>query len=128
MFRIQKLLLRPPKIWIRLARNTCISSNNRAKSGLPGHSVCFALLWSKRSRRCSLANDRTDFYIPFNMPSKVADLETSITSPASLAPLESDFARQQHQKQLKNNYHSSSLAKMVPQNVNRTSLHPGGVE
>ena len=67
-------------------------------------------------------------HIPSVMPSKVADLEASTTSPASLAPLESDYARQQHHKQLKNNYHSSSLAKMLPQNVNRTSLHPGGVE
>ena len=44
-------------------------------------------------------------------------------------PLSKDFAAQQQQKQLGNNYHSSSLAKMInPNSVNKTSLHPGGVE
>lgn len=44
-------------------------------------------------------------------------------------PLSTDFAAQQRQKQLGNNYHSSSLARMInPNSVNKTSLHPGGVE
>lgn len=44
-------------------------------------------------------------------------------------PLSADFALQQRQKQLGNNFHSSSLAKMInPNSVNKTSLHPGGVE
>lgn len=40
-----------------------------------------------------------------------------------------DFARQQIQKQQKNNFHSSSL-KMVtnPQTVNKTALHPAGLQ
>ena len=57
------------------------------------------------------------------MPSR--DLETGIT-PQS--PLSTDFALQQIQKQQGNNYHSSSLSKMInPASVNRTSLHPTGV-
>ena len=44
-------------------------------------------------------------------------------------PLSKDFAAQQRQKQLGNNYHSSSLARMInPHSVNKTNLHPGGVE
>ena len=39
------------------------------------------------------------------------------------------FAAQQKQKQQGNNYHSSSLSTMInPASVNKTSLHPGGVE
>lgn len=47
--------------------------------------------------------------------------------PASPGPLSADFARQAIEKQQKNNYHSSSL-KMVTNSVNKTALHPGGVE
>ena len=43
-------------------------------------------------------------------------------------PLAADFASQQELKQRGNNYHSSSLGKMInPNTVNKTSLHPGGV-
>ena len=42
-------------------------------------------------------------------------------------PLSADFAAQQERKQQGNNYHSSSLSKMINPNVNKTSLHPGGV-
>lgn len=49
--------------------------------------------------------------------------------PRPQTPLSKDFAAQQRQKQLGNNYHSSSLAQMInPNSVNKTSLHPGGVE
>ena len=63
------------------------------------------------------------------MPSR--DNEPGL-SPQS--PLSTDFARQQKKKQQGNNYHSSSLSdapvgKMTnPSSVNRTSLHPTGVE
>lgn len=58
------------------------------------------------------------------MPSR--DLEQDIT-PQS--PLATDFARQQRQKQQGNNFHSTSIATMInPNSVNKTSLHPGGVE
>ena len=44
-------------------------------------------------------------------------------------PLSADFAAKLQQKQQGNNYHSSSLSKMInPNSVNKTSLHPGGVE
>ena len=44
-------------------------------------------------------------------------------------PLSRDFAQQQQQKQQGNNYHSSSLRTMMnPTNVNKTNLHPTGVE
>lgn len=48
-------------------------------------------------------------------------------------PLASDFARQQIKKQQSNNFHSSSLhqvqnAETMGNSVNRTNLHPGGVQ
>jgi len=51
----------------------------------------------------------------------------------STAPLAQDFARQQLSKQQRSNYHSSSLSSslphtMVSQNVNKTGLHPAGVQ
>lgn len=48
---------------------------------------------------------------------------------SSPGPLAEDFARQQVAKQRNSNYHSTSLRKMVATtSVNRTALHPGGVE
>ncbi|KAL1985991.1 hypothetical protein VTN96DRAFT_7126 [Rasamsonia emersonii] len=47
--------------------------------------------------------------------------------PVSPGPGHSDFIRQQIAKQQYNNYHSSSL-KMIAKSVNRTALHPGGVQ
>jgi phosphoenolpyruvate carboxykinase (ATP) len=47
--------------------------------------------------------------------------------PISPGPFHSDFIRQQVAKQRSSNYHSSSL-KMITQSVNRTALHPGGVQ
>ncbi|KAL8942187.1 MAG: hypothetical protein Q9211_001517, partial [Gyalolechia sp. 1 TL-2023] len=62
-------------------------------------------------------------------PSRVADLDLSATPQASLAPLSADYRRQQIQKQIGNNYHSSSLGTMISNSsVNKTNLHPGGVE
>lgn len=43
-------------------------------------------------------------------------------------PLYSDFVQQQIAKQRNNNYHSTSLVNMVATSVNRTALHPGGVQ
>lgn len=48
--------------------------------------------------------------------------------PASPGPLASDFFQQQVAKQRNNNYHSTSLRTMVATSVNRTALHPGGVQ
>jgi protein-tyrosine-phosphatase len=48
--------------------------------------------------------------------------------PTSPSPLSSDIARQIVSKQQHNNYHSSSLKEMVSHSVNKTALHPGGVE
>lgn len=43
-------------------------------------------------------------------------------------PLSADYTAQLKQKQQGNNYHSSSLGKMInTDSVNKTSLHPGGV-
>lgn len=47
------------------------------------------------------------------------------------SPLSADFKRQLQKKQEGSNYHSSSLGSTIminPANVNKTSLHPGGVE
>ena len=48
--------------------------------------------------------------------------------PSSPGPLSGAFARQQISQQQRSNYHSSSLSTMVSGTVNRTGLHPGGVE
>lgn len=48
--------------------------------------------------------------------------------PSDPGPLSNDFAQQQIAKQRNNNYHSSSLRNMVATSVNRTALHPGGVQ
>ena len=52
---------------------------------------------------------------------------------SSPAPLAQDFARQQVSKQQRSNFHSSSLSTapqntMVSQSVNKTGLHPAGVQ
>ncbi|GAB1195033.1 phosphoenolpyruvate carboxykinase AcuF [Aspergillus pseudonomiae] len=49
-------------------------------------------------------------------------------SPAEKGPLYTDFFQQQVAKQRNNNYHSTSLRNMVATSVNRTALHPGGVQ
>lgn len=48
--------------------------------------------------------------------------------PAEPGPIPSDFVQQQIAKQRNNNYHSTSLRNMVATSVNRTALHPGGVQ
>lgn len=48
--------------------------------------------------------------------------------PSESGPLYSDFVEQQVAKQRNNNYHSTSLINMVATSVNRTALHPGGVQ
>jgi len=48
--------------------------------------------------------------------------------PESPGPLASDFTQQQVAKQRNSNYHSTSLRNMVATSVNRTALHPGGVQ
>ncbi|KAL2821985.1 phosphoenolpyruvate carboxykinase-domain-containing protein [Aspergillus granulosus] len=48
--------------------------------------------------------------------------------PPSPGPLYTDFFEQQVAKQRNNNYHSTSLRNMVATSVNRTALHPGGVQ
>ena len=63
------------------------------------------------------------------MPSQLADIHPSSQQPVPSGPLSADFARQQASKQVGNNYHSSSLSTMISQSsVNKTSLHPGGVQ
>lgn len=49
-------------------------------------------------------------------------------APSEPGPLYSDFFQQQVAKQRNNNYHSTSLRNMVATSVNRTALHPGGVQ
>ncbi|MCJ1423564.1 Protein kinase C-like 1 [Sticta canariensis] len=68
------------------------------------------------------------------MPSKGADIETPSKPPISISyhpplpPPSADFKRQQASRQVGNAYHASSHSTMIPRSVNRTSLHPGGVE
>ncbi|KAI4156838.1 MAG: hypothetical protein L6R39_000970 [Caloplaca ligustica] len=62
-------------------------------------------------------------------PSRVSDLDLPATSSTPLAPLSADYRRQLTRKQAGNNYHSSSLGAMISNSsVNKTNLHPGGVE
>lgn len=46
----------------------------------------------------------------------------------SSRPLSVDFFQQQIARQQRSNYHSTSLKNMVANSVNRTALHPGGVQ
>ncbi|TPX25896.1 Protein kinase C-like 1 [Coccidioides immitis] len=48
--------------------------------------------------------------------------------PLPLDYFTSDFVRQQAAKQQHSNYHSTSLRNMVSTSVNRTALHPTGVQ
>ncbi|KAL4780261.1 phosphoenolpyruvate carboxykinase-domain-containing protein [Aspergillus varians] len=57
-----------------------------------------------------------------------ANIHIPPTSPPEPGPLYSDFFQQQLAKQRNNNYHSTSLRTMVATSVNRTALHPGGVQ
>lgn len=59
------------------------------------------------------------------MPSSSGPESVRPYSPAP--PLEQDYIRQQIAKQQKGNFHSTSL-KMVADSVNKTALHPGGVQ
>ncbi|KAL8925265.1 MAG: hypothetical protein Q9208_003555 [Pyrenodesmia sp. 3 TL-2023] len=62
-------------------------------------------------------------------PSRVSDLGLAANFSAPVPPLSADYRRQLQRKQTGNNYHSSSLGQMISQSsVNKTSLHPGGVE
>ena len=60
------------------------------------------------------------------------DHKGSSTDPMS-AKLNADWVKQQMEKQQQGNFHSSSLKKLGPSmasasSVNRTALHPGGVQ
>jgi hypothetical protein len=57
-----------------------------------------------------------------------ANIHIPPEAPSSPGPLYSDFFQQQIAKQRNNNYHSTSLRNMVATSVNRTALHPGGVQ
>ncbi|OKL56175.1 Phosphoenolpyruvate carboxykinase [Talaromyces atroroseus] len=67
--------------------------------------------------------------VTMNPAAQVAATTTNIPPqrPSSPGPFHSDFIRQQVAKQQLSNYHSTSL-KMITQSVNRTALHPGGVQ
>ncbi|PGH35560.1 phosphoenolpyruvate carboxykinase [ATP] [[Emmonsia] crescens] len=73
-------------------------------------------------------------HIPPNPPSASSHSHSHPHSHSSLAAFSysSDFARQQQAKQQHSNYHSTSLStslkNMVAASVNRTALHPSGVQ
>lgn len=76
--------------------------------------------------------------IPLSLPASVVTMgykgqPDPVIRTASPAPLAQDFARQQLSKQQRSNYHSSSLSSSIPstmvsQSVNKTNLHPTGVQ
>lgn len=67
-------------------------------------------------------------YLQETVPMSSEDQKDPPIRPSSPGPLSGAFARQQVSKQQRNNYHSSSLSTMVSGSVNKTGLHPGGVE
>ncbi|KAI4120266.1 MAG: hypothetical protein LQ338_007143 [Usnochroma carphineum] len=95
-------------------------------------------VWEARARGARVAvfnmdiqdGIRARIHIPASMaPSKVSDLDLSSSASAPPAPLSADYRRQLQRKQTGNNYHSSSLGIMISNSsVNKTNLHPGGVE
>ncbi|KAF1982125.1 hypothetical protein K402DRAFT_397859 [Aulographum hederae CBS 113979] len=68
------------------------------------------------------------------MASAIKDAASPLMRTNSPGPLAQDFARQLVAKQQRSNFHSTSLrplrqvADMVANNVNKTALHPSGVE
>lgn len=67
-------------------------------------------------------------YIQENIEYIITAMPAKEQEQVSQSPLSSDFTIQQKQKQHGNNYHSSSLSMMNTATVNKTNLHPGGVE
>lgn len=104
--------------------NASIVANRVAASARPSSPTSPVKLWRSTGAKWTRAYSRPSIveamapvgkdYIPPNRPS----------SPSFLT---SDFLKQQVAKQRNNNYHSTSL-RMVATSVNRTALHPGGVQ
>lgn len=70
---------------------------------------------------------------PYVVTMEYKDHPEPLIRTSSPAPLAHDFARQQVSKQQRSNYHSSSISSrvtstMVSQSVNKTGLHPAGVQ
>jgi hypothetical protein len=63
----------------------------------------------------------TNRYLPLFLP-----VENEFQVPFSFPPLEQDLLRQQTAKQQKGNFDSTSLT--MPPSVNKTALHPSGVQ
>lgn len=95
-----------------------------------------------RSSRRHQSVDRISIYSSNHFPNHKVSVRTMAQAfkesqrppvrPYSPAPLAEDFARQQVSKQQRSNFHSSSLRRlpsnMVAHSVNKTALHPGGVQ
>lgn len=94
--------------------NASIITNRLAASARPLAPTSPVELWRRPYCTPSMPPVGKD-YIPPNRP-------------GSPGFLNSDFFKQQVAKQRNNNYHSSSLRTMVATSVNRTALHPGGVQ
>jgi hypothetical protein len=93
---------------------------------LPDHQSTTSLTLSSSDRYPINVNTYT-------MAQAIKAMHSQPVRPNSPAPLAEDFARQQIAKQQRSNFHSSSLRRinssnMVADNVNKTALHPGGVQ
>lgn len=101
--------------------------------------------WNGRSNQCrqgrQLAVNSISSTLPVSRRSPEAIMDSAPASSAPRAPVNippihprpldsytSDFVRQQVAKQQHSNYHSTSLRTMVSTSVNRTALHPTGVQ
>ena len=119
-----------PPIHFRCAWRSPIESSNRKQTQLAN----VGRNWNTRNRsgclrQMSQSENKSDLHNTRPPP----PLRT-ITP--GLPNSQNDFLREQVKKQQSSNFHSSSLNKAVttaamvaqPQNVNRTALHPGGVQ
>jgi hypothetical protein len=82
-------------------------------------------LWRSTGAKHENALDTNAIVVAMALPGKNY---IPLARPGSPGLLTSDFFQQQVAKQRNNNYHSTSLRNMVATSVNRTALHPGGVQ
>jgi hypothetical protein len=94
----------------------------------------YASPWPNHARPpTSLAPGLKRWNLGYVVTMEYKGLQEPLIRTSSPAPLAQDFARQQVSKQQRSNYHSSSISSqvtrtMVSHSVNKTGLHPAGVQ
>jgi hypothetical protein len=134
----------PPNAFVQSRLDACLS---RAFPNLSSQVQKFGKdrtrrYWDHKSFHRHQSVERNNVYSSNHFPNHEASVQTMAQAfketqcppvrPYSPAPLAEDFARQQVSKQQRSNFHSSSLRRfnsnMVSNSVNKTALHPSGVE